>query len=347
MFVHNFLRFCDYYWCCDCYYDYTEIGEAEKGQKIKVFSKAGAYLEIREPLNGWIKFKTEGRGWKEAMDYCIKCEQQDEISKTPKASKEDILKEISKGSGDFTLFITKNYIENLKGISSVVKDKDGKDKNKETENDKDKDKAGDNNDDDKNKDGDNENDGDKDKDKEEEEEKKTDEVELAEDAEYNIMDLINACNKNSESGNKMSIIYFMGDVDFGHTFETQQTHLNQLINLENKYGKQANFIIIRVCCVNNDITSDKVKEKLKIKNKELTQFIYGRSRMEILKIYGLLHYDTGFFKYGLMLLNKDNQIIIHPKENMDINIDDALNNDNNNKTIGIFEKVATYILSNQ
>lgn len=287
-------------------------------------------------MNGWIKFKTEGRGWKEATDYCVKCEQQNNEESEAKESK-DTLKEINKGNGDFTLFITKNYIENLKGISSVIKDKDTKkqDVNKDEENKEDKDKTGDNDDNDKDKDGD------KDKDKEEDEEKKTEDVELADDAEYNILDLINACN------NKMSVIYFMGDVDFGHTFETQQTHLNQLINLESKYGKQANFIIIRVCCVDNDIASDKNKERLKIKDKELKQFIYGRSRMEILRIYGLLHYDTGFFKYGLLLLNKDNQIIIHPKENMDININEALNNDNNNRTVGIFEKVATYILSNQ
>ena len=311
--VHILLRFCDYY---------LQRLEVEKGQKLKVYSKAGAYLKIREPFNGWIQFKTEGRN--EAKDYCIKCEEQDEIL-TSKASN-DTLKMIAKGKGDFTLYITKNYIENLKGISGVTTKK--KNVNKSGDNDND------NSEDDVDVDGD-------------KEEKKTEEVELADDAEHNIVDIINACNKNSESdNNKMSILYFMGDVDFGHTFETQQTHLSQLINLENKYRNQANFIIIRVCCVNNDITSNKIKERLKIGNKELTQFIYGRSRMEILRIYGLLHYDTGFFKYGLMLLNKENEIIIHPKENMDINMDDTLKNEDD-KTIGIFEKVATYILSNQ
>ena len=185
---------------------------------------------------------------------------------------------------------------------------------------------------------------------------KNESVEMAEDAEYNIIDIMNACNnKNGKQLKKMTIIYFMGDIDFGHTFEIQSTHLSQLINLESKYGNLANFIIIRVCCVNNDIESEKVRQKLKVGNKELSQFIYGRTRMEILKTYGLLHYDTGFFKYGLMFLNKNNKIIIHPKENMDINITKQLqqqqqdkdNNNNNNDNVGIFERIATYILTNQ
>jgi len=231
---------------------YQKIGQIEKGTKIKVYAKAGAYLEIREPMEGWIKFRTD------TETFCTKCEEktqsEQELAVSTDAARPKLV--------DFKLFITKNYVSSL---YESKEDGDG----------------------------------------------------LADDGEYNVVQIIGKMRAQCQT--KAIVLYFMGDIDFGHTFETQQSHLRTLINLEQKYASKAvKFILVRVCCVNNNIAStSKMAETLKMDNKELDQFVYARTRMETLKLYGLLNYDTGFFKYGLMLLNEQNEMVIHPKESMD------------------------------
>ena len=85
----------------------------------------------------------------------------------------------------------------------------------------------------------------------------------------------------------------------------------------------------------NNIRSEAVRQRLSVGGKEMEGVVYGRAKMDILKLYGLLHYDTGFFKYGLMLLDKDCNVLVHPAESMDSQNDDKL---------GIFEKVASLII---
>eukprot|EP00483_Globobulimina_turgida_P012342 UN12365 len=99
---------------------YKKIGEIEAGTKVKVYAKAGAYLEIREPINGWIKFKIEGE--EETKDYCVKCAEQDIERKENESIKELTL--IDRNKGDFTLFITRNYLVNLVGIKPIKTDSD-------------------------------------------------------------------------------------------------------------------------------------------------------------------------------------------------------------------------------
>merc|ERR1712228_703981 len=261
---------------------YKKIGTVESGIKLKIYSKAGSYLEIREPMNGWVKFKNVGK-----RDYCIKCKQQD-IENNKGMEEKDERKVIGKDDGDFTLFVTKNYLENL-GVYDAIKPVL---------------------------------------------EKKEEKNESADDAEYNIIDIVDGLNAKC-GDDRVSILYFMGDVDFGYTFDAQQKHLKQLMNLCEKFKSLAHFIVIRVCCIDNNMKSKKVSERLMIENKEMNGCVYGRSRIEILKKYGLLNYDTGFFKYGLMLLSKTKEIVIHPRDN----IDDI--------QLGIFQKVASHIISSK
>ena len=156
-------------------------------------------------------------------------------------------------------------------------------------------------------------------------------VELkGEDGEYPVMDVIESLKKS------FCLLYFMGDIDFGHTFETQKKHLKALKNLQSKFGDFVHVVVVRVCCVTSNIQSEAAKERLKLDGKEMEGVVYGRSRMDILKLYDLIHYDTGFFKYGLMLLDNDCNILVHPAESMHSTKDDNL---------GIFEKVASLIIS--
>eukprot|EP01083_Nonionella_stella_P313770 1127798_1 len=252
---------------------YKKIGQVETGMALDVYSKAGAYLEIRQPMNGWVKFKTEGK--KEAKDHCIKCKTEEKEQSNEAVCEEkieDMIHKNSKSKDEFTMYVLKDYLSGIE-VSAIKPLQD-------------------------------------------------------EDGQYKIMDVIHACP------NRPSIVYLMGDIDFGSTFDTQQAHLKELVKLRNAYRHEANFVIVRVCCVNHVIQSKKVAQKLKIENVELEcdLFIYGRARMEILKTFGLLHYDTGFFKYGLMVLSKENKIVIHPKELINASV---------------FNKIAAYIRSDQ
>ena len=263
---------------------YKKIGVVEKGTKLKIYSKAGSYLEIREPMNGWVKFKNVGQ-----RDYCVKCKQQlDDNGENEERMETNKVSVMGRGNGDFKLFITRNYLENLgvyERIKPVV-------------------------------------------------EKREEKNESMDDAEYNIIDVVDGLNAKCGC-DRVSVLYFMGDVDFGYTFDAQQKHLKQLMGLYEKFKGLAHFIFIRVCCIDNNMKSKKVAERLMIGNKEVSGCVYGRSRIEILKKYELLHYDTGFFKYGLMLLSKEKEIVIHPRDN----IDDI--------QLGIFEKVASHIISSK
>lgn len=208
-------------------------------------------------------------------DYAVKCAESATSSGTDSDDqKSDRLKSIGRGRGSFPLFITKNYVETLKGTLTP--------------------KSGN-----------------------------------TEDGEYEVMDII-------ESFDGMCILYFMGDIDFGHTFERQNQHLKALQNLHRKFGNMVHIIAVRICCVTNNIQSDTVRETLKVDGQELEGVVYGRARMEILRLYGLMHYDTGFFKYGLMMLDKECNVLVHPAECMDSKNDDNL---------GVFEKVATLLIA--
>merc|ERR1712129_547582 len=277
----NALKSMSEFVCEDEYY--KRIGSVQCGDMLKVYAKAGSYLEIREPMHGWVKFKNVG-----SKDYCVKRKNVNadtQINDEIKEKKED-LKVVSKGNGDFTIFVTKNYLQDF-GIYDVVKPV-----------------------------------------MESEEQKN----ESMDDAEYNVIDLLNGMNGKYDDGNKVSVLYFYGDIDFGFTFKEQSKHLGKLKNLCDKFKGNANFIMVRVCCIENNT---KVTQRLMVGDKEMNGCVYGRAKIDILKKYGLLHYDTGFFKYGLMLLSKDNEIIIHPREN----IDDA--------KMDPFAKVATCIINSK
>merc|ERR1712013_519947 len=130
--------------------------------------------------------------------------------------------------------------------------------------------------------------------------------------------------------------YFMGDIAFGSTLECQQRHLKELSALWRKLRVSVSVLVVRVCCVTSNLKAQSVKERLK-ELKEVEGVVYGRARMDVLRKYGLLQFDAGFFKYGLMLLDRDSKVLIHPRESMDVQ----------GGELGAFAKAASCIISQQ
>merc|ERR1719361_2979630 len=101
---------------------YKKVGSVSKGQRLKVFAKAGAFIEVREPICGWIQFKKVGNG--QSMDYAMKCKESDDTESTnEKAADHQRLKKMARDKGSFSIFMTKHYAKRLKGVE--VKGDDG------------------------------------------------------------------------------------------------------------------------------------------------------------------------------------------------------------------------------
>ena len=88
--------------------------------------------------------------------------------------------------------------------------------------------------------------------------------------------------------------------------------------------------MIRVLCLETEISNTKAILPIMVDGetlvtKDKSDMLICRAKMDILKQLNLFQYDSGFFKYGLLLLkscndgNKKYDIILHPKMSLDNN----------------------------
>jgi len=238
---------------------YKKVGELKFGDKLYVYGKSGAYINVKKPINGWAKIlDTKGNKFIKKID---------DIKSTDNDSKENDINDNLRFE-NFKINILSQYLSAI-GITDHDTSKN--------------------------------------------------------DSEYDIFNLIEKLNTLYQT-KKPIIIYFMGDIEFGNTLDRQQSHLKKIKQLNSKYTHDGIFIVVKVLCLETEISSDASIKPILIGNNVLNiskkgDILLCRAKMDILKKLNLFQYDMGFFKYGLLVLNfhsnNDYVISLHPKMSLD------------------------------
>merc|ERR1712013_496742 len=82
------------------------------------FSKAGAYLEVREPMRGYIKFKEVTSG--QTRDLCVKCKEQ--TSNENERANSDSKNCDDSEFIDFEVFVTGDYVRECSFAEAFLKE---------------------------------------------------------------------------------------------------------------------------------------------------------------------------------------------------------------------------------